>query len=181
MTHDRENTVEKITGFILKNKYVFLILVIGIVLLSLPSNSGKDDGTKESTAEGSETFRTEDFEKRLEDVLSKIDGAGQVNVLLAVTASGEKIIASDIRISENNTNIEGREQSAREEEKTAVRKSEGSGTNDVVTLKYIYPEFTGAVIIAEGAGSSRVRLDITEAVEAATGLTADKIKVIKMK
>ena len=123
----------------------------------------------------------EEYEEKLSALLGRIDGAGEVTVLLAVGSTGERVIASDTKRNETESETDGRRQTQTEEETQAVKVSGGSGANDAVTLRYVYPEFTGAVVLAEGASSSRVRLDITEAVEAATGLSADRIKVLKSK
>ena len=52
---------------------------------------------------------------------------------------------------------------------------------DAVTVKYIYPEYLGAVIVAEGADNAGVKLALTEAAASVTGLGPNRIKVIKMK
>jgi len=55
-----------------------------------------------------------------------------------------------------------------------------SGKERVVELYYVNPEYTGAVIVCEGAGSAELRLQITKAVSNFTGLGTDKISVISM-
>ena len=45
----------------------------------------------------------------------------------------------------------------------------------------IPPVYQGAVILCQGADSASVRLAIIQAVASATGLTSDKITVLKMK
>jgi membrane peptidoglycan carboxypeptidase len=44
-----------------------------------------------------------------------------------------------------------------------------------------WPRFTGALIVCEGAGNASVRLALTQAVASLTGLTADRITVVKGK
>ena len=43
------------------------------------------------------------------------------------------------------------------------------------------PQYQGAVILCQGAGSPSVKLSVVEAVSDATGLTYDRITVLKMK
>ena len=45
----------------------------------------------------------------------------------------------------------------------------------------IPPVYQGAVILCQGADSAQVRLSILQAVASATGLSTDKITVLKMK
>ena len=42
-----------------------------------------------------------------------------------------------------------------------------------------YPVYLGAVVVCQGAGSGGVRLAVTEAVAALTGLPADRITVVQ--
>ena len=44
-----------------------------------------------------------------------------------------------------------------------------------------YPRFQGALIVCEGADSAAVRLRLLEAVSAVTGLSTDRITVVKMR
>jgi stage III sporulation protein AG len=50
-----------------------------------------------------------------------------------------------------------------------------------VIIKSYEPEIKGVVVVADGAGSSVVRQDIKNAVEALTGLPPHKINVLKRK
>ena len=54
----------------------------------------------------------------------------------------------------------------------------GSGAEVVVTQSR-YPDFVGALVVCEGGGSAAVRLEITQALSALTGLPSSKISVIK--
>ena len=48
-------------------------------------------------------------------------------------------------------------------------------------MKYIYPVYLGAAVVAEGADRASVKMAITEAVSAVTGLEPWQISVIKMR
>lgn len=180
MNENVEYAAKRALEFLRRNKYAMLVLLIGVVLLLIPSN--KDEETPHTTEGTSEcVFTIEDWEERLQRILSKIDGAGDVSVLLSVKSAGQRVLAEDSSYSENITGGGEDCEKSIDEEQSVLVISGADGGDEVVTLKYIYPEFNGAVIVAQGADSSRVRLDITEAVKAATGLSADKIKVIRMK
>lgn len=68
-----------------------------------------------------------------------------------------------------------------------VSESGGAGIGEIVRLingageAEVLVSENGAVVVCEGAGSAEVRLCITRAVSAYTGLSSDKIAVIKMK
>ena len=59
--------------------------------------------------------------------------------------------------------------------------SAGSGTQAAVERKTIYPQYLGAVVVCEGAASPQVRLDVLQAVAQFTGLSTDKISVLKLR
>ena len=50
-----------------------------------------------------------------------------------------------------------------------------------VVRKTNFPEFLGAVVVCEGAGNAKIRLQLTEAIRSLTGITADNIVVTKIK
>jgi stage III sporulation protein AG len=47
--------------------------------------------------------------------------------------------------------------------------------------KHIYPEYLGALVVAQGADNATVRLELLRAVASLTGLGTDRITVTKMK
>ncbi len=57
----------------------------------------------------------------------------------------------------------------------------GSGAQDTVLVQQFYPRFQWALVVATGGGDPAVRLKLTEAVAALTGLGADKISICKGK
>lgn len=157
-------------------KYPALILLLGLVLLSVPTHSGKKEtaGTAQGPPESSET---EEVEARMEAILGEIEGAGRVRVMLQY-AAGEKSIYQTDSEQEIRTNGDGKETRTAVE---TVLSSRESSRDAPVVVQTIYPTFRGAVVVAEGADNSSVKLDLVNAVSSLTGLGADKITVIKMK
>ncbi len=182
IVHDLSGISSKLAGALKKNKYVLLVLLAGIILLILPSTGGSGESESDAAEDVLRMdFSLSEIERRLQDILADISGAGDVRVMLSVQNSGERILASDSQTSQSTSGGDEDGEKDREENQTSVVISKGSGIDDVVTLQYVYPEFTGAVIVAEGADSASVRLDLTEAVQAVTGLDSSQIKVVKMK
>ena len=70
--------------------------------------------------------------------------------------------------------------SEEDSQKEVIYKEDGSGKKEPVTESIISPKMEGAIITAEGAGEARVKANIVQAVEAATGLATHKIQVFKM-
>lgn len=137
-----------------KYKYALLILAVGIVLMLLPQKEEAVEDTPEPQTQVT-------LEERLEAILSRVDGAGEVKVLLTEAAGSETLYQTD----ETDTVI--LTDSQRSEEGLVRRRDP--------------PEYLGAIIVCKGADDARVKLAIVEAVSDVTGLGADKISVIKMK
>lgn len=162
-----------------KNKYVLAVMLLGVILLLLPTG-GRGSG---STASGNTStfsevvFSLEEQEKRLSEMLSAVEGAGETEVMLTLKTSTEQILAQDAVTASADRSGE----TEVENSISTVIISSGSGLESTVTLKYIYPEYLGAIVVSEGAANASVKLALTRAIAAATGLSSDKITVIKMK
>lgn len=56
----------------------------------------------------------------------------------------------------------------------------GSGAGaEVVVTHSRYPRFVGALIVCEGGDRADVQLNVTQAVSALTGLSSDRITVVR--
>ncbi|MCL2568650.1 MAG: stage III sporulation protein AG [Oscillospiraceae bacterium] len=161
--------VTKFLKVIEKNKYVCLVLLLGVVILIWPFGGGTAPtaaAPPQTPAEHPLAFSLEEKEARLAYALSQIEGAGEVIVMLSLRTSLEQEVAVD------------EDQSGR---RATVTISTGAGTQSEVTLRYRYPEFQGALIVSEGAHNATVRLQLTQAVAALTGLGTDRITVTPMR
>lgn len=155
---------EEIRAFFKKSRAAALVLLCGIVLMCLPG------GKKETqAAQPAETVHEQTMEEALEEILSQVAGAGSVRVLLSGQTSETTHFQTDdtqdgesLRRETVLTTGDNRVQTA------LVRQTEA-------------PTYRGAVIVCQGADSPAVRLAIVEAVAAATGLTTNRITVLKMK
>ena len=144
-----------------------IILLAGIVLLLLP---GKDP----QETEGQGIIETADnimsLEEALSEILSTVQGAGKVKVMLSVASGEETLYQSNRNLSENGSG----------KEDTVIISD--SQRNELGLIKQINPPvYQGAIVVCQGADSPAVRLALTEAVARVTGLTMDKISILKMK
>jgi stage III sporulation protein AG len=142
-------------------QYVLLVIAAGALLLLWPEQAQTD--TVEETVSEEESFSVESLERELESALSQIDGAGSVSVMLTVKSGMKRVLAQDVSDGDTET----------------VIISTGSGKQEVVLLQQNYPDFQGALIICEGGDEPQVRLLVTQAVAALTGLGTARISVCK--
>ena len=120
-----------LTKALAKNKYVLLVLCLGLLLLLLPRR-----GTDEASTASART---------------------------ATAAAGDPLASSGIPLGEECRRIAALLGSIR-----------GVGAAEVLLSG------SGCVVVCEGADSPVVRLEVTNAVAAYTGLGSDKISIFKM-
>ena len=150
-------------------KYVLFAVLVGVVLLLLPDGKAVSDG--KDTAQFADFDRTA-VQREMEGILSAIDGAGRLRLMLTVQGGGELELAQDRALTQKDGVGEYSDKT-----ETVVL---GSGSSaEVVVTQSRYPDFVGALVVCEGGGSAAVRLEITQALCALTGLPSDKISVIK--
>jgi stage III sporulation protein AG len=146
-------------------KAVWALLALGAGLLILLPRS-RETGEKPHTKEFS--FSLAEEEKRMEAVLSRIEGAGKVTVMLSLEASEEREYARN-----EDSDRQSDSDSARREERSEVARV----GDEALTVKISYPRYRGALVVTEGSGSA-LKLALTQAVAALTGLSTDRITVV---
>jgi len=172
-----ENIRKRAAEQLRKNKYLLALIVLGTVLLLWPKRERSAEAPAATVQTSAEIqFSLEEQEQRLAGILSAIEGAGETRVMLTLKTSTEQILARDTAAENTRRNGETEEENT----VTTVVITAGSGLQSTVTLKYVYPEYQGAVVVSEGADSAAVRLELTQAVAAVTGLSSDKISVLRM-
>ena len=160
--------VKQIFKLFEKNKYVLIVLLVGLLIILWPFG---DDTARETVPAPEQTerplaFSVEAEEARIAYALSQIQGAGQVVVVHSLRTS----LKQEVAVNEDSA---GRRET--------VTIATGGGAQSEVTLRYRYPEFQGALIVSQGADDASVRLQLTQAVAALTGLGTDRITVMPMR
>ena len=166
--------IQKWVGILGKYKFVLLVLAAGVLLLLVPDSSEAErQGGEVGRVQTEVTFCLEDMEKEISDTLSKVEGAGDVSVVLTLRSGSRQVLAQDTETNQRESSIETN--------KSTVIISKGSGVQEAVLLQEIYPTFQGALVVCEGGDNPAVQLKIMEAVSALTGLSSDKISICKGK
>ena len=152
-----------------KYKYVLLVLVLGILLMTLPEG---DSQTQQPVAPDEQPSSISGEEK-LEAILSQISGVGKVQVLLTEASGAETIYQTDEDRSTttDSTNLKIK----------TVTVTDSSREEQGLVRTVTPPVYLGAIIVCQGGDSPSVRLSIVEAVSNVTGISSDRITVLKMK
>ena len=154
--------------FIKKYRYPVLILLLGLVLMLIPT------GSRETVTEQPvETQEEATMEERLEELLSQIQGAGKVRVMLSYSGGEHTLYQT------NEDIVTGSDSSTIRQDAVTVTDSD---RNETGLVKQVIPAtYLGAIVLCQGADSAAVRLAIADAVSKITGLGTDKISILKMK
>ena len=159
---------EKWRDILKKYRFAARVALAGVVLMLLPGK--KDSMPDAETAEG-ETFSLEETERRMAQLLGRMSGVGRVQVMLSLKTGPTLQLAQDMDLEQEEGSLRQRSQ--------PVTVNRGSGWQEALVTRQDYPVYQGAVVVCQGAGSSAVRLAVTEAVAALTGLSTEKITVVQ--
>ena len=146
-------------------KYMALAALAGLILLALPSG----ERTK------AQAPPSRDLEREMEEILSNISGVGQVKVLLTLDSDGERQLAQDTEVAYSGT-VEAPEDYSRTSSTVLL---DGEAGDESLVVRTVYPTYRGALVVCSGGGEPSVKLTVTEAVAALTGLKSDCITVAK--
>lgn len=166
---DRIAIQEKLLSFAKKYRYVLLVLLVGVFLMCLPEGEREAEVSVREEAAVAESG----LEQRLEEILSKIDGAGKVQVLLTERAGSSVVYQTD---TDRSTGAD-----STSEQMDTVIVTDADRADQGLVCQVNPPVYLGAVIVCQGGDRPSVQLAIVEAVSNATGLGADQITVLKMK
>lgn len=186
----------------IKNKKINNILVVCLILafaliainIMMPSFSNvstksKISSTRETQQISEEYTEQKDYENKqkseLKNILKKIDGVGDVDVMMTFESGERKVPAYDensqqSKTEENDTEGGKRINNVNSDGSTVVMTSK-DGSNEPFILATYKPKVIGVIVVAEGAQDSKVKYDIEMAVSKIYDLSLDKVNVYSMK
>lgn len=153
----------KVVPLIKKYRYVILVLVIGILLMSIPEKRSEEQAQPYDQATQPHVDQT----SQLSNILTQIKGVGKVEVLLTLETGQKTIFQTDLDDQGQRTD-------------TVIITNEQRAQQGLIQ-QHIFPEYRGAVVVCQGADDPSVRLAVVQAVANATGLDSDRISVLLMK
>jgi len=172
-----------------------------LILLSFPglfSESGKDSGKGKKTATESSDLQNDanttsyslntyvsELEGRLENILRKVNGIGEVKVMITLKDSGQQVPLKDVPYTQESLSEEDGEGGSRknnriEKEESTVLVTDGDGNTQPYILQVREPEVEGILVIAKGGDNVLIIKDIIEAAQVLFNIPAHKVKVMKM-
>lgn len=162
MADKKEN---KLSSFLKKIKTEYLILIALAIVAVIIFMGTFSSGEAQSTQETVSTY-VDNLERKLESCLSKVKGAGKVEVIISVSSGMQTVFATEKTYqSSKGETVEG---------PIIVN------GKPIVTME-AYPEISGVVIVAEGAGNLSVKVDLLNACQTFLSISNEKIQILSMK
>lgn len=180
---DNKNSKKKIENIVIG---ILILLITVIVINAILSDKDEEETVVNEIENNNVNFQASntDLETRLENILSKIEGVGKVEVLINYSETEQVVAMYNENKKETATEEQDESGGTRIIKENDVQKDviyqEKDGEKIPITQKTIMPKIEGTIITAEGAGSTEVQEKIINAVEAATGLASHKIQVFEM-
>lgn len=179
------------------NTNLAVIAAVGIILLVMSGTFFSDNTQnmpfiQEELTQGSvetereiKTTHEAILESRLEEAFRKVEGVGEVKVVLTLSHGREIIVAEDIvsnesRTSETDSSGGAREVTSQSIDSNKIIMSNPGGSNQPLILKEMEPQVEGVIIIAEGGNNILVVESLINATRAVLGIEPHKVQVLQM-
>lgn len=177
--------------------FFVVLLIITIVIINIIWNGKENNTSKEQSDKSKQLANTEQnsttnniikkdesLEEKLKNILTKIQGVGEVEVCLNYSESSEIVAMYNENSKVSSTEETDKSGGTRKIEETDTQKDiiyqEENGEKTPITQKVVQPKIEGAIITAKGASNANTKNNIIQAVEAVTGLATHKIQVFEM-
>ena len=171
-------------GFIKKIKsmkhfnLVVAIILSAIILLIYFSGTSNNSTVKDGSSDYSTINEyTQAVEAKLQKVLSTIEGAGDVEVMVRFDSGLELVIAYS---TETKTTTSNATNGGKSETTIVVQTPilvEKNGISEPIVLKEKLPMPVSVVIVSSGAGDVAVKLNLIKAAQTTLGIESGKIEV----
>ncbi|HHY91011.1 MAG TPA: stage III sporulation protein AG [Clostridiales bacterium] len=159
---------------------IAIFLIAWDTLMPNKTDSGNDKAVyeNENIEEAKQDFQTLQ-EKKLENILSQIEGVGKTKVMITYETGTEVVPAFNVQNSKQVTEEKDANGGTRSTTQEDITKNivMGNKDNEMIILKEIEPQIRGVVVVAEGAGDIEVKSKIIEAVQTVFQIPISKVTV----
>ena len=148
-----------------KIQYVVILVCLCLMLIILFSS------TFLSKEKDSQVISIDDYvnnlENRLVKTLSKVEGVGEVSVVITVESGMETVLANKIITTNSNGGV-------------VVEETPIIVNGKTITVKEKYPKIVGVLIVAEGANNIAVMKRIQQATISLLDININQIEILSM-
>lgn len=193
--------ISKILGQKSLKNLIAVCLVLAFILIAMnvlsPSSKGlsnnklssatvqeNDDNTVTANEEDEKDYE-EKQKTELKNILKKMNGVGDVEVMMSFENGEEKVPAYDKSTQKSTTeetdNQGGKRVNNQNTDGSTIVMTTSDGNNEPFILKTYKPKIIGVIILAEGAENSKIKYEIEQAISKLYNLSLDKVNVYSMK
>ncbi|AWK52393.1 stage III sporulation protein AG [Clostridium beijerinckii] len=172
----------------------FILIAMNVLLPSsktLSNNKLSSSNTAENVNNTLITNKTdeksyEEMQKTdLQNILKKMNGVGDVEVMMSFENGEQKVPAYDKNTQKSTTeetdNQGGKRVNNQNTDGSTIVMTTSDGNNEPFILTTYKPKINGVIILAEGASNSKTKYEIEQAVSKLYNLSLDKVNVYSMK
>lgn len=166
--------------------YLFIILVVSIILL-IGANFLLEDKKVVQKEIVKENIVEDDYssylERKLEVILGKLKGVGEISVMVTLEDTSEKVPAINTTKTLETTKELDSEGGTREvnREDTTTQMVSKSNDGSLVLIKEVKPNVKGVIVVAEGADDAIIMEKLYEAVKTVLGISGNRVQVYSSK
>lgn len=164
MNNSVNNFIEKIKNNKKVRLAIIIVLLTILIVYLFLSVVQKNENTQN---ENEIDLYVNSLEDKLSSVLSKLSGAGRVEVVISVESGMETVLATEKILKDTEYGVEQTEKPIIVNGKT-------------VTLKELYPKIVGVLIVSEGANDIMVMRKIQEATVSLLNVGLEQIEILSM-
>lgn len=166
-------------------KLFLAFLGAGMLFLFIANLGGeKSAGVQNNSPVQNEAVSEQEYLRQLEaslsDILSSIEGVGEVKLMISLEAAGEQLYAQTEKSDETQTQTGENSYSTRsslENEYVLVDTENGRGA---LLTGSTLPVVQGVVVVCTGADSPSVAMNVTEVICVALGITSNRVCIKKI-
>ena len=158
-----------------------MVLIFASNFIHIPKNEvtvTESESTTESIT--AESYRIQ-LENDLTNIVSQINGAGEVKIMITMDSTVEDVFAVERKIDDNIESAadgsQGETKTEYSEDNTYVTIKNKDGSEEVVLLKQVMPKIRGVLVVCDGGGNSVVQEKITQAVAGVLNISSGKVFV----
>ena len=174
---------------------LILLFCLGIALLVGSTFLGREEPERQTESMTITTGLNEpdatpaderSLERRLSEVLSMVDGAGEVEVMLTFSHTREIVLAEDAIINETSVKEEdsaggSRESHSLSKDTRTILVQSPRGGQEPIILREIVPKVEGVIIVSEGGDNVFVREALIRATTTVLGVDIHRVQVLQMR
>lgn len=172
---------EKLKKLVGKDKLISVAAILGIaaMVLLMFSECGSSEPKTEKISDNDAQQYRQELESELGSILSSIDGAGQVRVMITLQGSYEYIYAQENKNSSDSSQKADSSDLREETENSYIIIDTDEGEKALIRTE-LSPSIAGVVVVCEGADDELVCQRIMLAVTTALDISSKRVCVIKL-